>query len=79
MEEMRLRFDEIVKYERKEKMFQCEYCPCFKECKNLPEEDYSCEDMFFAYITLGKNFRFKKRKNFKKLLTNRTECGIISM
>ena len=57
--------DGVVKYERKEKMFQCEYCPCFKECKNLPEEDYSCEDMFFAYITLGKNFDLKREKILK--------------
>lgn len=66
MKEMRQRFDEIVKYERKEKIFQCEFCPCYTECKNLPEEDYSCEDMYFAYITLGKNFDLKKEKILKK-------------
>lgn len=62
MKEMRLRFDEIIKYERKKERYPCEDCPCYTECKNLPEEDYSCEDMFFAYITLGKNFDLKKEK-----------------
>ena len=64
MEEMRLRFDEIFRYE-KEKIFKCEHCPCYKECNNLPEEDYSCEDMHFAYITLGKNFDLQKEKILK--------------
>jgi hypothetical protein len=66
MKEMRSRFDEIVKYERKEdKCFPCEDCPCYTECKNLPEDDYSCEDMYFAYITLGKNFDLKREKIVK--------------
>lgn len=62
MKEMRLRFDEVIAFERKEKLFPCDSCPCYEECKNLPEEDYSCEDMYFAYITLGKNFDEKKEK-----------------
>ena len=69
MEEMRQRFDEIIKYERETKLkeeYSCEYCPCYKECKNLPEEDYVCEDMYFAYITLGKNFDLKREKILKK-------------
>ena len=33
--------------------------------KNLSEEDYSCEDMYFAYITLGKNFDLQKEKILK--------------
>ena len=68
MVEMRKRFDEIVKYEREDKLkeeYPCEYCPCYTECKNLPEEDYSCEDMYFAYITLGKNFDLKREKILK--------------
>ena len=65
MKEMRARFDEIVKCEEKDKMFRCEFCPCFKECKNLPEADYSCEDMYFAYIILGKNFDLQKEKILK--------------
>lgn len=65
MEEMRLRFEEIIEYEREE-MLECELCPCYKECKNLSKEDYSCEDMYFAYITLGKNFDLKKEKILKK-------------
>lgn len=64
MEEMRQRFDEIVTYGRKFWQ-ECSYCPCFKECQNLPEEDYSCEDMLFAYITLGKNFDLKREKILK--------------
>ena len=66
MEEMRQRFDEIIKYEKKEVMFECDFCPCYQECKNLSEEDYSCEDMYFAYITLGKNFDLQKEKILKK-------------
>lgn len=65
MEEMRKRFGEIIKYERRDKMYQCEYCPCFNECKNILEEDYSCSDMYFAYITLGKNFDLKREKIIK--------------
>jgi hypothetical protein len=59
MEEMRKRFDEITKQRERN---CCLYCPCYKECKNLPEEEYSCEDMYFAYITLGKNFDLKREK-----------------
>ena len=69
MEEMRQRFDEIIDYERREKLkeeYPCEYCPCYKECNNLPEGDYSCEDMLFAYIILGKNFDLKREKILKK-------------
>ena len=65
MEEMRQRFDEIVKYEKKEKMFICKFCPCYKECIRLSAIDYSCEDMYFAYITLGKNFHLQKEKILK--------------
>lgn len=65
MEEMRQRFDEIVNWGRRDEIFQCEFCPCSKECNNLPEEDYSCEDMYFAYITLGKNFDLKREKILK--------------
>lgn len=68
MEEMRQRFEEIINYERQTKFkeeYSCEYCPCYKECKNLPEEDYVCEDMYFAYITLGKNFDLKIKKILK--------------
>lgn len=65
MEEMRSRFDEIIDYV-KEDMLECRYCPCFDECRNLSEiEGYSCEDMYFAYITLGKNFDLKKEKIIK--------------
>ena len=70
MEEMRKRFDEIVKYERMEDkkylLDPCAYCPCYVECKHLPEEEYSCEDMYFAYIALGKNFNLKKEKIQKR-------------
>ena len=65
MEEMRKRFDEIVKYRKGKKCTECPNCPCFKECNNLPEEDYSCEDMHFAYITLGKNFDLQREKILK--------------
>lgn len=65
MEEMRLRFDEIIDYERKIEL-PCEGCPCSKECDNLPNQEYSCKDMYFAYITLGKNFDLKKEKILKK-------------
>ena len=66
MEEMRQRFDEIIKYERKNESFPCLNCPCYTECKNIPEEeDYSCEDMYFAYITIGKNFDLQKEKILK--------------
>jgi hypothetical protein len=66
MEEMRKRFDEIIKYDRENKSFPCMDCPCYTECKNLPEEDYSCEDMYFAYIAIGKNFDLKKEKIIKR-------------
>jgi hypothetical protein len=62
MKEMRMRSDEIVKYRTGRNRGECPKCPCYKECKNLPEEDYSCEDMYFAYITLGKNFDLKREK-----------------
>ena len=65
MEEMRQRFNEIVKYREWKNWGECPYCPCYKECKNLPEEDYSCDDMLFAYITLGKNFDLKREKILK--------------
>ena len=65
MEEMRKRFDELVKYRKGKYWGECPTCPCFKECKNLPEEDYSCEDMYFAYITLGKNFDLQREKILK--------------
>jgi hypothetical protein len=60
MEEMRKRFDEIMCYRTAMHSLSCEECPCYQRCKSLPEEDYTCEDMFFAYITLGKNFDLKK-------------------
>ena len=68
MNEMRFRFEEIIKYDydRENKSFPCIDCPCYTECKNIPEEDYSCEDMYFAYITLGKDFDLKKEKILKK-------------
>ena len=67
MKEMRQRFEEIVKYDRENKSFPCMDCPCYTECKNIPEEeDYSCEDMYFAYITLGKNFDLKREQILKK-------------
>lgn len=69
MEEMRLRFNEIMTWERMaNKDYRhdfCAYCPCYKECKNLPENEYSCEDMYFAYITLGKDFHLQKEKILK--------------
>ena len=65
MEEMRLRFDEIMAYKTIMRLSGCDECPCYKECKNLPEEDYSCEDMFFAYVALGKNFDLKREKILK--------------
>lgn len=65
MEEMRQRFDEIVKYRKGKYWEKCPSCPCFNECKNLPEKGYSCEDMFFAYITLGKNFDLQREKIVK--------------
>ena len=65
MKEMRQRFDEIVKYREGRYWGECSDCPCFKECHNLPEEDYSCEDMFFAYVTLGKNFDLQREKILK--------------
>ena len=67
MKEMRLRFDEIVKYERKEKMFECNFCPCYKECKNLPEEYYSYKDKYFTYKKIRKNFDLQKEKILKTL------------
>lgn len=67
MNEMRKRFDEIVEYCRNEKHWvECVYCPCYKECQNLPEGDYSCEDMFFHYMTMGKNFDLKLDKSTGK-------------
>lgn len=67
MKEMRKRFDEIIKHERENKPYHpCIGCPCYTECRNIPEEeDYSCEDMYFAYITLGKNFDLKREKILK--------------
>ena len=65
MKEMRQRFDEIVNWGRRDEIFQCEFCPCSQECNNLPDKDYSCEDMYFAYITLGKNFDLKREKILK--------------
>lgn len=63
MNEMRKRFDEIVEYRKNEKHWgECPYCPCHKECQNLPEGDYSCEDMFFYYMTIGKNFDLRLDK-----------------
>ena len=43
----------------------CSYCPCYVECKHLAKEDYSCEDMYFAYISLGKNFDLQREKILK--------------
>lgn len=65
MEEMRQRFDEIAKYRGNKNWGKCDYCPCKTECNNLQEEDYRCNDMFFAYITLGKNFDLQKEKILK--------------
>ena len=65
MEEMRKRFDEVMAYKTAMRSLACDECPCYKECKNLPEEEYSCEDMFFAYVALGKNFDLKKEKIYK--------------
>lgn len=67
MEEMRQRFDEIIKYRKGKNWGVCPKCPCFKECKNLLKVEYSCEDMFFAYITLGKNFDLQREKILKTL------------
>ena len=64
-EVMRSRFDEVMKFKEEKKgrvLYPCELCPCHKECDNLPVDDYSCNDMYFAYITLGKNFDEKKEK-----------------
>jgi hypothetical protein len=70
MEKMRKRFEEIIEWERMENkdflLDVCAYCPCYVECKQLPEEEYSCEDMYFAYITHGRNFNLKKEKIIKK-------------
>ena len=68
MNEMRLRFEEIIKYDRENKSFPCIGCPCYTECKNIPEQEgYYCEDMYFSYIILGKNFDLKKEKVLKSL------------
>ena len=65
MEEMRKRFEEIIKFEKKSKGFHCSLCPCSTECGNLIETEHSCEDIYFAYITLGPNFDLKSEKIIK--------------
>ena len=66
MKEMRMRFDEIIKYERTIKIAKCDGCPCRTECNNLPKEVYSCEDIYFAYVTLGKRFDLTNKKILKR-------------
>ena len=67
MKKMQQRFDEIAKYKKEKSL--CKFCPCYEGCRNTLEDDYSCEDMYFAYIVLGKNFDSKKKKKILKFMT----------
>ena len=59
MKEKYQRFMQVLKQVDSNK---CSTCPIYKECQQAPDhyDDsplYACEDMLFAYIENGKNFR----------------------
>lgn len=65
MEEIRQRFDEIVKYAKGKYWGECPSCPCEEGCNKIPEEDTTpCETILFIYVETGET------ENFEKYLTN---------
>lgn len=66
MKEMRQRFDEVI-MQRDSKY--CETCPIYKKCQEMPDYGsplYDCDDLMFAYLLKGKNFK----EILEKPLTN---------